>query len=125
MKIEERKLISISRAIGLFMLFTTLFHRNALDNISFTNSWTDTILQLSANITLYAFPAVGLLLCFTRSLLYFHFAYIVNILSLFGTVYTLLPGKELNLLHLITLLVTHILLMALLIWTHLQIKKIK
>ncbi len=122
MKIEDRKLISISRAIGLFMIFEAIFRRHALSEIVFSDSITDSVLYFSAWITIYFFPLVGFLLCITRSLFYFHLAYIANILSLFGTVFTLLPGTQINFIHLYTLLITHLFLMAILIWTHIQIK---
>ena len=123
MKFEERKLISIPRAIGLFMIFEGLFRRHSLEGVKFTDSTYHLLLNLSANSSIYLLVGIGMLLCITRNLLIFYLTYFTCLASLFGIVFELLPGKETNFLWCISLGLAHLTLLIIMIWTHIQIRK--
>ena len=122
MKIEERKLISISRAIGLFMIFEGMFRRDVLDGVKFEDTTTHLLLSLSANTSIYLLIITGILLCITRNLWFFYLTYFTCIFSLFGIIFEILPGTEINLLWCIALGLAHLAIMIAMIWTHIQIK---
>ena len=122
MKIEERKLISISRAIGLFMIFEGMFRRNALEGVKFEGSAYHIFLQVSANSSIYLLIITGILLCITRNLLFFYATYITCAVSLFGVIFEILPGSEINIIWCIALGLSHLAIMIAMIWTHIQIK---
>jgi len=122
MRIEERKLISISRAIGLFMIFEGMFRRNILEGVKFEESTSHLFLSISANGSIYLLIITGILLCITRNLIFFYLTYFTCIFSLFGIVFEILPGAEVNILWCIALGLAHLLVMIAMIWTHIQIK---
>ncbi len=123
MKVEERKLISISRAIGLFMIFEGMFRRSSLEGIKFNDSFYQTFLQISANSSIYLLIITGVLLCITRNLLFFYTTYITCAVSLFGIIFEILPGSEINITWCVSLGIAHLSIMIVMIWTHIQIKK--
>lgn len=122
MKIEERKLISISRAIGLFMIFEGMFRRNVLEGVKFDNSAYHLFLQISANGSIYLLIITGILLCITRNLLFFYLSYFSCVFSLFGIIFEILPGTEINILWCIALGAAHLAVVIAMVWTHIQIK---
>lgn len=122
MKFEERKLISIPRAIGLFMIFEGLFRRHAFDGVKFTDSAYHLFLNISASSSIYILIGTGILLCITRNLLVFYLTYFSCLVSLFGIVFEILPGKNTNILWCTSLGLAHLTLVIIMIWTHRQIK---
>ena len=123
MKFEERKLISIPRAIGLFMIFEGLFRRGSLEGITFSDSTYHTFLRLSANSSIYLLLISGFLLCITHNLLLFYLTYLTCAISLFGIVFEILPGSEVNLIWCISMGIAHLAVVMVMIWTQIQIKK--
>ena len=124
MKFEERKLISIPRAIGLFMIFEGMFRRGSLEGIEFNDSGSHLLLKIAATASIYLLITSGILLCITRSLLFFYLTYFTCLLSLFGIIFEILPGTEVNTLWCIALALAHISVMAVMVWTHIQIMKV-
>lgn len=105
------------------MIFEGLFRRGALDGIVFSESGMDFFLKISANLSIYMLLGTGFFLCVTRSLFFFYITYLTCIISIFGIIFEILPGKEANVLWCISLGLAHALLMTVMIWTHIQIKK--
>ena len=123
MKFEERKLISIPRAIGLFMIFEGLFRRSSLEGVAFNDTSYHLFLEYSASSSIYLLIASGIFLCITRNLLFFYMTYFTCFASLFGVVFEILPGKETNAIWCISLGMAHMVLAVIMVWTHVQIKK--
>jgi hypothetical protein len=123
MKAEEKKLSSIPQAIGLFMIFKALFYRNAYEGLTFPDTFFNHFIQFSESTGFYLFLIVGIGLCLYKKFIFYYLAYFSCAFTLFGSIYVLAPGKY-NLPMLISFVLAHILLCAVLIWSQVMIKRI-
>ena len=123
MKAEEKKLTSIPQAIGLFMIFKALFYRNSFDGIEFEPTAFNSYIQFAESASFYVFMLVGIALCLSRRFIFYYLAYASAAFTLFGSIYTLAPGKE-NLSHTIALVIAHLGLCFALCWSQIMIKKL-
>ena len=60
---EEKKFLSIPKAIGLFLIFHALFYRNQSSHFTPTNPL-ESFAQASNEVSFYTFLVIGIILCY-------------------------------------------------------------
>ena len=112
---DEKRMNSIPKAIGLFMIFKALFYRDSFDNISFTQSALDTYIQYSHEASFYLFFALGLGMCFKTGNLIINLTYLACASTFFGGIYTL-AQQEVDYLRATFEVGAHVILCIVLLW---------
>lgn len=119
---EEKKFLSIPKAIGLFLIFHALFYRNQSDNF-IANNALEVYATNSNNISFYTFLILGIILCyrFNKVLLFIIGSSFAS--TFFG--YTqVIVNPHISQTHSALLIVSHIAIYGLLTWSHFKIVKI-
>jgi hypothetical protein len=120
---EEKKLISIPKAIGLFMIFKALFYREHLVHYQATTSL-ERYSLLIHNINFYLFLALGIMLCFHYSKKIIHSVAILFSINLFGAVY-IVTAIQSSLFKSVVILSAHVCILFILYWSSSRIDKIR
>lgn len=120
---EEKKFLSIPRAIGLFMVFKALFYRDALADFE-PETTLENYCYFADQVSFYSFIILGLLLCVKYSKKLVHFVTLFLIVNLFGGIY-IIPDQNASIFKIIAIVFAHLTLLFALYWSSTKIEKIK
>ncbi|MCM8529709.1 MAG: hypothetical protein NE330_00990 [Lentisphaeraceae bacterium] len=120
---EEKKFLSIPKAIGLFLIFHALFYRNQSSGFNSTNSF-ESFAVVSNEVSFYTFLGIGLILCYKFNKILLILIGVCFTSTLFGYTQIIVNSKISQTQAIITIL-THIAIYSLLIWSYFKIVKIK
>ena len=112
---DEKRMNSIPKAIGLFMIFKAMFYRDSFDGLTFSQSTLDTYIQYSHEASFYLFVILGIGLCYKTGNFVINLTYAACAMTLFGAIYTLAP-QEVNYLRATFEIGAHVILCAVLLW---------
>lgn len=120
---EEKKFLSIPKAIGLFMIFKALFYRDTLTDFK-PESALENYCVIADQISLYTFIILGILLCMKYSKVLIHTVTLFIAINFFGGIYIITDANA-HLFKSITIIVAHVSLLIVLYWSSAKIEKIK
>ena len=121
---DEKRLNSIAKAIGLFMIFKALFYRDSFAGVVFTGSKLHTYLQFSHAVSFYLFLIIGMALCVSSRFIFYILTYLTCAFTLFGAIYTLAPGKA-STFRSVFEIGSHLLLCIVLYWSQKKLGKLR
>ena len=120
---EEKKFLSIPKAIGLFMILKSLFYRDALANFT-ANTSLGKYCIISDQISFYGLLILGFLLCITYSKKLIHIVSILLVINLFGGIY-IITDINATAFKSTAIIGAHASLLFVLYWSSNKIEKIK
>ena len=120
---EEKKFLSIPRAIGLFMIFKALFYRDALADFK-PETTLENYCHFADQVSFFAFIILGLLLSTKYSKKLVHTVTLFLIINLFGGIY-IITDQNSGLFKSTAIVLAHITLLFALYWSSAKIEKIK
>lgn len=120
---EEKKFLSIPKAIGLFLIFHALFYRNQSSHFTPTNPL-ESFAQASNEVSFYTFLVIGIILCYKFNKVLLILIGLCFLSTLFGYTQVIVNSK-INQIQSIITISTHVAIYGLLTWSYFKITKIQ